>query len=381
MGTRFKTTLEDADPTRTDAYDYDLFEELIVVMLSQRREAARMMVVDPKNQRLAHASFADLPRYLGKHDRLCFNNTRVIPGRVMTYKQETRGRVELLVLELADNNQWNAPAIDGQVCFDCMTRSSKGLRQGLVLEASETLSFEVLSCDAGRAVVRCAWEGTPMSLLERCGQMPLPPYIVKRRKELGLKEELELDQERYQTVYADEPGAIAAPTAGLHFTPDLLDTLASQGVDRSEVTLHVGPGTFKPMTGDSLSEHDMHFETYVVSDVLGDEIEATRANKGNLIAVGTTSARVLEAEARLAAPFTPGKRQTDLFLYPGHGFQICDGLITNFHLPRSTLLTLVASRMGYAMMRRVYDEAIEQGYKFYSYGDGMLILDGACNDE
>jgi S-adenosylmethionine:tRNA ribosyltransferase-isomerase len=378
MGTRFKIALDGADPTLTDAYDYDLPEELIAATPSQRREAARMMVVDPKNQQIEHASFADLPRYLGKNDRLCFNNTRVIPGRIMTYKQETRGRVELLVLELADKNQWNAPCINGEVRFDCMTRSSKGLREGLVLECSETVSFEVLSCSAGRAIVRCHWEGTPMALLERCGQMPLPPYIVKRRKELGLQEEMDLDQDRYQTVYADQPGAIAAPTAGLHFTPDLLEQLANNGVNRSEVTLHVGPGTFKPMTGENLKEHEMHFETYVVSDTLGAEIEATKKTKGNLIAVGTTSARVLEAETRLAAPFQPGKRQTDLFLYPGHGFEICDGLITNFHLPRSTLLTLVASRMGYAMMRRVYDEAIEKQYKFYSYGDGMLILDGAC---
>ena len=216
-----------------------------------------------------------------------------------------------------------------------------------------------------------------MQLLQACGQMPLPPYIVKRRKEMGLDEELDLDEERYQTVYADQPGAIAAPTAGLHFTPELLEQLETNSIQRSEVTLHVGPGTFKPMTGASLDDHEMHFETYVISDALGEELEGTHANGGRVIAVGTTSARVLEAEARLPTPFIPGKRQTDLFLYPGHGFELCDGLITNFHLPRSTLLTLVASKMGYAMMRRVYDEAIAHQYKFYSYGDGMLILDGA----
>lgn len=377
METRFHVPLEDADPRHTDAYDYDLPEELIAATPSDRREAAKMMVVDPENQRIAHATFADLPDYLRAGDRICFNNTRVIPGRIMTRKEKTHGKVELLVLEIADGNQWSSETTDGQVAFECMTRSSKGLREGQKLQATPDITFEVIACAPGRATVRCSWSSTPMQLLQACGQMPLPPYIVKRRKEMGLDEELDLDEERYQTVYADQPGAIAAPTAGLHFTPELLEQLETNSIQRSEVTLHVGPGTFKPMTGASLDDHEMHFETYVVSDALGEELEGTHTNGGRVIAVGTTSARVLEAEARLPTPFIPGKRQTDLFLYPGHGFELCDGLITNFHLPRSTLLTLVASKMGYAMMRRVYDEAIAHQYKFYSYGDGMLILDGA----
>lgn len=372
---RFKIALEDADDSSADAYDYDLPEELIAAEPAARRERSRMMLVDPAARQVAHATFEDLPAHLRPGDRLVFNDTRVLPGRVMARKP-TGGRVELLVLDLASRERGWADEADEHRLV-CMTRSSKPLRPGVTLtpEADDGVALELESCTPGRAVVRCEWRGSAQALLEHLGQMPLPPYIVRRRKELGRELLTEDDTSRYQTVFASKPGAVAAPTAGLHFSRALLTRLEERGVTFSHVTLHVGAGTFKPMGEGRLADHDMHEEYYEVRPGLREELAQTRTQGGRVIAVGTTSARVLETEARKGAPFAPGAYTTELFLYPGHGFVYCDGLITNFHLPRSTLLTLVASRTGYAFMRDVYDAAIGERYRFYSYGDGMLILD------
>lgn len=311
---------------------------------------------------------------------LVFNNTRVIRGRIMTQKP-TGGRVELLVLDVISptgDTRFSDHSPDSIVRFSCMTKTSKPLRVGQSLHSTSTdtnFEFIVDSCTPGFAEVRIAWPGSPLALLDLCGEMPLPPYIVHKRQHTQPDVNWEaLDTTRYQTVYAAADGAIAAPTAGLHFTQPMLEQLSNAGVEHAFITLKVGPGTFKPVTADRLSEHEMHTEDYVVDDVLGAAIERTKQRGGRVIAVGTTSARALEAEAQLASPFAPGHRKTDIFLYPGAPFQVCDGLITNFHLPRSTLLALVAGFAGYEFMRNIYKEAIEHGYRFYSYGDSSLIL-------
>jgi S-adenosylmethionine:tRNA ribosyltransferase-isomerase len=236
-------------------------------------------------------------------------------------------------------------------------------------------AFVVREYKAGHALVDVDWPGSAVELLEQAGQMPLPPYIVKRRKTLGEDEAATAqDRRRYQTVYADKPGAVAAPTAGLHFNEEIFDELERRGVRRAFVTLQVGVGTFQPISADRLSEHRMHSEEYEISAELAAAIEQTRRDGGRVVAVGTTSARALEAEARRERPFEPGVRRTDIFLFPGEPFEVCDALITNFHLPRSTLLALLAAFAGYDFMREIYRDAVAQKYRFYSYGDAMIVL-------
>lgn len=363
-----------------DAYDYPLDEDLIAAEPAQQRDAARLLVANRRTNEVYHRSFSELSDYLRPGDLLVFNNTRVIRGRIMTQKA-TGGRVELLVLDVkapAGPARFSTAPSDGILRFSCMTRTSKPLRVGQILlcEAAErSFEFIVESCSPGQAEVRVEWPDSPLTLLQLCGEMPLPPYIVHKRQQAQPETTwAALDEDRYQTVYASADGAIAAPTAGLHFTEAMLQQLELAGVERAFITLKVGPGTFKPVTADRLSEHEMHTEDYVVDDKLGAAIERARQNNGRVIAVGTTSARALEAEAQLARPFAPGHRKTDIFLYPGAPFQVCDGLITNFHLPRSTLLALVAGFAGYELMRKIYDEAIANRYRFYSYGDSSLIL-------
>lgn len=361
-----------------EAYEYALPDSLIAAHPADRRGESRMLVARRETHETEHVRFADLPDYLGPSDLLVFNNTRVIPARIMAKKQ-TGGAVEMLVLDIiapGGEDRWTEPA-DGRVVFRCMTRSSRPLRAGMELSADEGSAgpFVVRDWEAGKATVEVEWAGSPVEMLDEVGQMPLPPYILKRRKTLGEAEEATAaDRKRYQTVYAQKPGAVAAPTAGLHFSEELFAQLDARGVERAFVTLQVGIGTFRPVSADRLSEHEMHSEEYEISAALAEAIERTRKAGGRVIAVGTTSARALEAEARREKPFEPGVRQTDIFLHPGVEFGVCDGLITNFHLPRSTLLALVAGFAGYDFMREIYAEAVEREYRFYSYGDGMLIL-------
>lgn len=363
---------------RVDAYDYELPEELIAAHPAQSRAESRLLVADRDEQRLEHARFSSITEYVREEDLLVFNNTRVIPARVMG-KKETGGVIELLILDVVEPSgaeRWSETA-GGSLKLRCMTRSSNPPRPGMEITADEetAVTFEVVSWEEGEAVVEVAWEGSAVELLERIGQMPLPPYILRRREALG-EEELatERDRRRYQTVYAQKPGAVAAPTAGLHFTEELLEELDERGVERSFVTLQVSAGTFRPVTAERLSDHDMHAERYHVSAELGDAIERCRARGGRVVAVGTTSVRALESEARRDDPFAPGNKSTDLFLHPGVSFEVVDALVTNFHLPRSTLLALVSGFAGYEFTRQIYAEAVEREYRFYSYGDAMLIL-------
>lgn len=365
------------DVDAVDAYDYELPDELIAAHPAEHRAGSRLLVGTRGTQSIEHSEFSSLPEHLRPGDLLVFNDTRVIPARILTHKQ-TGGAVELLVLAVdrpAGAQRFVEPA-GGRLVFRCMTRSSRPLRPDMELsvDAADVPAVVVRQWQAGRAVVEIDWEGAAVEFLERAGQMPLPPYILKRRQRLGQPAAASpRDQERYQTVYASRPGAVAAPTAGLHFTEEIFSDLEQMGVERAFVTLQVGAGTFQPMSTDRLSEHTMHAEEYEVSEELAAALARAEQRGGRVIAVGTTSARALEAEARREQPFEPGVRRTDIFLHPGVDFSVCDGLITNFHLPRSTLLALVAGFADYGFMRQIYAEAVAERYRFYSYGDAMLL--------
>ncbi len=369
---------EEIDLDDLDAYDYELDEALIADEPAARRDGSKLLVYDGLEQTIEHERFHRLGAYLRAGDLLVFNDTQVVPARLTVYK-ETGGRVELFVLQPGEDTTpgaWTDEPSQGLV-FHCMTRSSKPVRTGMVLadrDRPQLPAAQVVAAEPGRAKVRFDWQGSPLEFLQAFGEVPLPPYIVKKRERAGSPVVRELDLKRYQTVYAASPGAVAAPTAGLHFTDPLLSELDAMGVERACVTLTVGPGTFQPVRSSKLSEHDMHCEEYFASPELGAAIDACRKRGGRVIAVGTTSVRALESEARREDPFSGAWRSTNLFLRPGVPIEICDGLITNFHLPRSTLLALVAAMAGYRAMRSIYEEAAAAGYRFYSYGDSSLIL-------
>ncbi len=367
-----------------EAYDYVLPEELIAAHPSAERGGSRLMMVRTASNTLEDQRFDALADELTSGDLLVFNDARVVPGRVFTSKQGTRGKVELLILGVYDASgvvqSWTGPSAG--CVFEAMCRSNKPPRPGQTLEIEGSHdTLEVLEWSAGHARLSLSTEhDTPLSWLEAHGELPLPPYIVKRRDALGEDAHSEEDPTRYQTVYAAKPGAVAAPTAGLHFTDAMLDALREAGVRTAAVTLYVGPGTFQPVRSKTLSGHEMHTERYEIDAVLAEAIEETRERGGRVIAVGTTSMRAIESEARRETPFVPGERTTDIFLKPGSGPRFCDGLVTNFHLPRSTLLALVASMAGHGLMMEAYAAAIEKKYRFYSYGDAMFI-DGRHDEE
>lgn len=375
----FDNIKQDVDLDLVEAYDYVLPPELIAAHPADRREESRLLVADRHDRRIVHRSFSGVVDYLDEGDVLVFNNTRVVPAR-MYARKETGGAVELLVLDVLTPEgpgRWTEPS-SGELRLECMTRSSRPLRSDMELSLDDYPDAPpvlVEQWEAGRAVVRIAWDESAARLVEMFGEMPLPPYILKRRAELGEPERADAeDLERYQTVYATEPGAVAAPTAGLHFTDELLEQLRARGVEQAFVTLHVGAGTFKPVSVERLSEHDMHSEEYAISPELSQTVRRALHEGKRIVAVGTTSTRALEAEARREVPFEPGLRSTDLFLTPDDDFEVVDALITNFHLPKSTLLALVAGFAGYDFMRDIYETAVEREYRFYSYGDSMLII-------
>ncbi|RAL23656.1 tRNA preQ1(34) S-adenosylmethionine ribosyltransferase-isomerase QueA [Lujinxingia litoralis] len=365
------------DLNSVHAYDYALPPELIAATPAPRREEARLLVSRRGEKDIEHTRFKHLTEHLRAGDLLIFNDTRVVPARLEAFK-DTGGRVELFVLDVeepSEQERWTRPAT-GLLRLRCMTRSSKALRPGMVLtvtRGSDTWPVTLSEAGGGRALVELSWEANALAFLERFGRIPLPPYIEQRRREADDAIEVD-DAVRYQTVLASEPGAVAAPTAGLHFSEELLARLEAMGVGRATLTLTVGAGTFKPVTSERLEDHPMHAEAYRIPEGLRERIAACKAAGGRVIAVGTTSARALEAEARRETPLSPGWRETSIFIRPGDSFQMCDGLITNFHLPRSTLLALVATFVGYPTLRRIYSQAVARGYRFYSYGDSSLLL-------
>lgn len=336
-------------------FNYFLPEDLIAQHPLARRDESRLLVLDGCTGALQHQVFSDLPDLLAEGDCLVINNTRAIPARLLGQRSDSGTPVEFLLLKRLSDTDW-----------EVIVRPGRRVRPGHhitfipgVLEAS------VLQvCDDGNRIVRFEFDGVFEAVLERAGTMPLPPYI---------REKLE-DKERYQTVYAKLDGSAAAPTAGLHFTPELLDHLRAHGVIIAEVTLHVGLGTFRPVKSDNIQDHLMHAEFYDLPQTSVDAILKAKAGGHRVIAVGTTSNRVLEAVASAHhGQLVAGSGWTDIFIYPGYAFKVVDALITNFHLPESTLLMLVSAMAGRETILRAYQEAIDKRYRFFSFGDAMFI--------
>lgn len=341
---------------RTDEFDFVLPDELIAQQPVEPRDRSRLMVVDRKTGRWQHRTFTDLPDLLPDGALLVRNNTRVVPARLVGRRAATGGQWEGLFLREPSAGVWEILA------------STRGRPvPGETVVVGDGLTLTLLARDpAGRWTVRPESGDPTIVLLERHGQVPLPPYIRKGREAPG-------DRIRYQTVYAQAPGAVAAPTAGLHFTDDVFRRLAAGGAGVVDVTLHVGLGTFRPIEADTIEQHTLHAEWAELSEPAAQRLAAARAEGRTIVAVGTTSARVLETSAR-DRTFRPFRGETALYLRPGHEFRGLDALLTNFHLPRSSLLVLVSALAGVDLIRAAYADAIRERYRFYSYGDAMLVL-------
>jgi S-adenosylmethionine:tRNA ribosyltransferase-isomerase len=337
-------------------FDFPLTQVLIAQQPLGERSSSRLLCLDRASRQMTHQQFARLSQLLREGDLLVRNETRVLPARLLGRK-ESGGQLELLLVRQTDavQNIWR-----------CMTRSSKPLRVGSLLDFSEGLHGEVIEQENdGQRLVRFTCPETFYDVLERVGHMPLPPYIRR--------EDHDQDKDRYQTVFARNPGAVAAPTAGLHFTAKTFSELAERGVEVCGITLHVGPGTFLPVRTENLREHRMHSEAYEIPKATAERINAARAAGRRIVALGTTVTRTLEHAVHEDGLLYPGQGDTDLFIMPGFRFRMVDALITNFHLPKSTLLVLVSAFAGRNFVLEAYRQAVERGYRFFSYGDCMLI--------
>ena len=339
---------------QTRDYWYDLPEELIAQTPLQKRDASRLMVLNRKTGEISHKHFYDIVDYLNPGDCLVMNDSRVLPARLLGHRP-TGGAVEVLLLRDLGGNCWECLCKPGRKMLSGNEVSfGNGELKAVVREVRED----------GNRVVEFFYEGIFLEVLERLGKMPLPPYI---KAELA-------DQERYQTVYSREVGSAAAPTAGLHFTNELLDSIRAKGVKTAFVTLHVGLGTFRPVKADSILEHHMHSELCMMCEETAQILNQTRKNGGRVICVGTTSCRTLESLAGEDGSFAAGSKWTDIFIYPGYQFKAMDGLITNFHLPESTLVMLVSAFAGREKVLNAYAEAVRERYRFFSFGDAMCIM-------
>lgn len=352
------------DPDCLQTYSYDLPDELIAREPSERRDGARLMVLDRQQKTIQHRTIRDLPDLLKAGDRLVLNNTRVVPARIAGQRTSTGGRWEGLFLRRLPSGEWE---ITGQTRGRLQPGETITLQSIHHPEDQPDLKLHLRQqLPEGTWLVRPDSEADAFTLLDRFGTVPLPPYI--RRKVAA-----DSDWTRYQTTYAQTPGSVAAPTAGLHFTEELLGECDAAGIGRSYVTLHVGIGTFRPVSAERLSEHSMHSEWCVLPQSTADEVRQTRSAGGRVIAVGTTTVRTLESVAA-RGELTGWQGETSLFIRPPHEFRAIDGLLTNFHLPRSTLLVLVCALAGTGFVQRAYQEAVRERYRFFSYGDAMLIL-------
>lgn len=341
---------------RITDFDFELPPELIAQQPLPDRAASRLLVLDKHTGLLTHRHFPDIVQQLNLGDCLVLNDTRVLPARLLGRKAGGGAVVEFVLLKpLAHHLEW-----------EVLARPGKRLAVGAQVEFGDgELTAEILgNTEAGGKIVRFALEGDFHEALDRLGQMPLPPYI---------KEQLE-DKERYQTVYSKHVGSAAAPTAGLHFTPELLQEIREKGVNIAFLTLHVGLGTFRPVQVDDISDHKMHSEYYVLSQESADLINQSRVQGGKIVSVGTTSTRTLETIADESGQVRESSGWTDIFIYPGYKFKVVDGLITNFHLPKSTLIMLVSALAGRENILHAYHEAIAHRYRFFSFGDAMLIM-------
>ena len=336
-------------------FNYTLPEELIAQDPLEKRSNSRLMVVDRVTGEVTHKHFYDILDYLNDGDCLVINNTKVIPARLYGVKSETGAAVEILLLKRVDADTW-----------ECLVRPGKKLRKGAKIIFGEgLLNGEIADVlDEGNRLIHFEYDGIFEEILDKLGEMPLPPYITHKLK----------DKTRYQTVYAKYDGSAAAPTAGLHFTNELLDKVRAKGVNVAEVTLHVGLGTFRPVKAEEVTEHHMHSEYYEITKEACDIINNTKKNGGRVISVGTTSTRVLESAADDNGNLIPKSGDTDIFICPGYNFKVIDGLITNFHLPQSTLIMLVSALAGRDNILNAYNIAVKEKYRFFSFGDAMLII-------
>ena len=347
---------------KTADFDFELPPELIAQHPAQRREQARMLVVRRREGTLEHRHFFDLPQYLNQGDLLVVNNTRVIPARVFGKKPVTGGKVEILLLEEIRPGTW-----------DILLHASRRPKVGALLTLGEGQAVAVLLSDGakGRATIKIECARPWLEVLEEIGIPPLPPYIARKQETAA---QLAEDRSRYQTVYAREPGAVAAPTAGLHFTDEIFQTLEKQGVRKTEVTLHVGLGTFRPVDAENVEEHRMEPERYTIPEETAKRIEETKKAGGRVVAVGSTSVRTLETAVAEHGRVIPCSGRSSLFIYPPYPFKVVDAMLTNFHLPKSTLIMMICALAGRDLILRAYEEAVKEKYRFYSYGDCMLIL-------
>lgn len=339
---------------RTKDFDFELPQELIAQTPIEKRDASRLLVLDKNTGAWEHRHFFDLPSYLHPGDCLILNNSRVLPARLLGHRLPGGGACEVLLL------------IDrGEDTWECLVRPGKKMRVGAKVSFGEgQLTGEVVEeLPGGNRLVKFHYEGIFLEVLDQLGKMPLPPYI---------KAELQ-DRERYQTVYSKVTGSAAAPTAGLHFTPELLEQIRTMGVNIGYVTLHVGLGTFRPVKEEEITDHEMHSEYCVIPQETADLINETKRNGGRVICVGTTSCRTLESWAEEDGTVKASAGWTDIFIYPGYRFKVLDALITNFHLPESTLLMLVSALAGREHILAAYNEAVKERYRFFSFGDAMFI--------
>lgn len=338
---------------KTSDYYYDLPEELIAQTPLAQRDSSRLMHLDRLTGALEHRTFSDIIDYLREGDCLVMNDSRVLPARLLG-RRSTGGAAEVLLLRDLGNQ-----------CWDCLVRPGKKMKVGqTVVFGDNELTAEVIEVkEDGNRIVRFHYEGIFLEVLERLGKMPLPPYI---------KEELH-DQERYQTVYSREMGSAAAPTAGLHFTPELLERIKAKGVNLAFVTLHVGLGTFRPVSVENIDEHKMHSEFCTISAETADILNRTRKSGGRIVCTGTTSCRTLESLVDEDGSFSEKSAWTDIFIYPGYQFKAMNALITNFHLPESTLVMLVSAFAGRESVLHAYETAVAERYRFFSFGDAMFI--------
>lgn len=339
---------------KTSDFYYDLPEELIAQHPVEPRDASRLLVYDRKTETITHKHFYDFPEYLGENDVLVRNNTKVIPARIYGISDETGAKVEFLLYKRLDLNEWKT-----------LCKPAKKAKIGYRFTFGDALACTVTGAgEMGERTVRFEYEGAFEARLSEVGQTPLPPYIHEKLK----------DGSRYQTVYAKYDGSCAAPTAGLHFTPELMDKLTAKGVGVIDVLLHVGLGTFRPVQVDDIKDHKMHSEYWQITEEAAKALNEAKMQKKRIVCVGTTSVRVLESAAKEDGTFEAGHGETSIFIYPPYRFKAVDALITNFHLPESTLIMLVSALCGREQTLRVYNEAVKERYRFFSFGDAMLIL-------
>ncbi|QOR65667.1 tRNA preQ1(34) S-adenosylmethionine ribosyltransferase-isomerase QueA [Cytobacillus suaedae] len=340
---------------KVDLFDFHLPEELIAQTPLEDREASRLLVLDKQTGELTHDTFRSILTYLKEGDCLVLNDTRVLPARLFGVKEDTGAKVEVLLLKQESDDNW-----------ETLVKPAKRVKEGSVLTFGDGRLKAICTgtSDHGGRTFEFKYEGIFYEVLDSLGEMPLPPYI---------KEQLD-DQERYQTVFARERGSAAAPTAGLHFTEKLLQEIKDKGVHIAFITLHVGLGTFRPVSVDSIEEHDMHSEFYQMTKGTAELLNKVKAEGGRIISVGTTSTRTLETIMNTYSEFKECNGWTNIFIYPGYEFKAIDGLITNFHLPKSTLVMMISALVGREKILHAYNEAVKERYRFFSFGDAMLII-------